>query len=77
MALNIDAVLQRGERLDDVLQKSNNMTESALTFNRASRAMRKKFWWKNFKMQILIVCLLLLLVLIIFLSVCRGVSCVT
>jgi hypothetical protein len=34
--------LERGERLDDVMAKSEGMRDSALTFNRKGRALRRK-----------------------------------
>lgn len=75
--MNIDAVLQRGERLEDVVNKSEGMQSSALTFNRAARKIRRKFYWRSVRLQLFILLLVLILGFVIFLAACRGFACVT
>ena len=40
--MNIDRVLERGERLEDVMSKSDSMRDSALTFSKKGRALHRK-----------------------------------
>ncbi|EAS27475.3 synaptobrevin [Coccidioides immitis RS] len=66
MRENINKVSQRGERLDSLQDKTDNLAVSAQGFRRGANRVRKQMWWKDFKMRIcLIVGIILLLVVII------------
>ncbi|KAI5290846.1 SNAP receptor, synaptobrevin [Ascosphaera acerosa] len=63
---NINKVSQRGERLDSLQDKTDNLATSAQGFRRGANRVRKVMWWKDFKMRIcLIVGIIILLVIII------------
>ncbi|KAL7847086.1 hypothetical protein SRHO_G00220660 [Serrasalmus rhombeus] len=66
---NINKVLERGERLDDLIGKTDDLQASADSFQRTSTRVSRKFWWKNMKMMIIIgVIVLIIVVLIILLA---------
>jgi vesicle-associated membrane protein 4 len=66
MRENITKVSQRGERLDSLQDKTDNLAVSAQGFRRGANRVRKQMWWKDFKMRIcLIVGIIILLVVII------------
>ncbi|KAL6472874.1 hypothetical protein MHYP_G00190620 [Metynnis hypsauchen] len=66
---NINKVLERGERLDDLVGKTDDLQASADSFQRTSTRVSRKFWWKNMKMMIIIgVIVLVIVVLIILLA---------
>lgn len=66
MRENINQVSQRGERLDSLQDKTDNLAVSAQGFRRGANRVRKQMWWKDFKMRIcLIVGIIILLVVII------------
>ncbi|KOS21083.1 Synaptobrevin -like protein 2 [Escovopsis weberi] len=66
MRKNIESVAQRGENLDRLQDKTNNLAESAHDFRRGANRVRKQMWWKDMKMRIcLVVGIILLLVVII------------
>jgi len=77
MSTNIDKVLERGERLDDVMDKSEAMKNTADAFRKKGKELRRKMWWQNTKMKIIIAAVVLLLIVILFFSICGGVACVT
>ncbi|XP_061763792.1 vesicle-associated membrane protein 8 [Nerophis ophidion] len=63
---NIDKVLERGDRLDDLIGKTDDLQASADSFQRTSTQVARKYWWKNIKMMIIIgVVVLVVLILII------------
>uniref|UniRef100_A0A8C5AB59 Si:ch73-234b20.5 n=1 Tax=Gadus morhua TaxID=8049 RepID=A0A8C5AB59_GADMO len=63
---NIDKVLERGDRLDDLMDKTEDLQATADTFQRTSTRVARKYWWKNIKMMIIIgVIVLIILILII------------
>ncbi|KAK2887999.1 vesicle-associated membrane protein 8 [Channa argus] len=63
---NINKVLERGDRLDDLIDKTGDLQASADSFQRTSTRVARKYWWKNIKMMIIIgVIVAIILVLII------------
>ena len=66
MRENINKVSQRGERLDSLQDKTDNLAASAQGFRRGANRVRKQMWWKDMKMRMcLIIGIILLLVIII------------
>lgn len=66
MRENINKVSQRGEALDSLQDKTDNLATSAQGFRRGANRVRKDMWWKDMKMRVcLIICVILLLVVII------------
>ncbi|KAJ5698982.1 Synaptobrevin [Penicillium macrosclerotiorum] len=66
MRENINKVSQRGERLDSLQDKTDNLAVSAQGFRRGANRVRKQMWWKDMKMRVcLVICVIVLLVVII------------
>lgn len=66
MRENINKVSQRGENLDSLQDKTDNLAVSAQGFHRGANRVRKDMWWKDMKMRVcLVICVILLLVVII------------
>ncbi|KAG9238628.1 synaptobrevin [Amylocarpus encephaloides] len=66
MRENINKVSQRGERLDSLQDKTDNLAVSAQGFRRGANRVRKQMWWKDMKMRMcLIIGIIILLVVII------------
>lgn len=63
---NINKVSQRGERLDHLQDKTDNLAVSAQGFRRGANRVRKAMWWKDMKMRMWIaIGIIILLVIII------------
>ncbi|KAI2627208.1 synaptobrevin-domain-containing protein [Xylaria nigripes] len=70
MRENINKVSQRGERLDALQDKTDNLAVSAQGFRRGANRVRKQMWWKDMKMRMcIIIGIIILLVIIIVPSV--------
>ena len=66
MRENINKVSQRGENLDSLQDKTDNLAVSAQGFRRGANRVRKDMWWKDMKMRVcLVICVIVLLVVII------------
>ena len=65
MKKNLESVAQRGEHIDQLQDKSENLNQSAQGFRRGANRVRKQMWWKNVKMRIWIVVGIIILLLII------------
>ncbi|XP_076812064.1 vesicle-associated membrane protein 4-like [Clavelina lepadiformis] len=69
MQTNIGKVMDRGERLEDLQDKSESLADSATNFNIRATKLRKQMWWKSFRMKVFLVIVILFIILIIVLSV--------
>lgn len=54
MTENIERVLERGERLDLLIDKTDRLGGSARDFRFRSRGLRRRMWWKNIKLMVLL-----------------------
>ncbi|KAK4063482.1 uncharacterized protein Triagg1_9359 [Trichoderma aggressivum f. europaeum] len=62
---NMNKVAQRGQNLDALQDKTNNLAESAQDFRRGANRVRKAMWWKDMKMRVCIVVGIILLLVVI------------
>ncbi|KAL5606369.1 hypothetical protein BROUX41_002786 [Berkeleyomyces rouxiae] len=69
MKQNIHLATQRGERMDSLQDKTDNLAHSTHSFRRGANRVRKQMWWKNMKMRIWIGVGILILIAIIVVSV--------
>ncbi|KAK9886890.1 hypothetical protein WA026_019147 [Henosepilachna vigintioctopunctata] len=70
MVKNIGNVAMRGERLELLVHKADNLNSSSVTFRTASRNLARQMYWKNVKMYCI-----LALVLIVILYFIISLSC--
>lgn len=49
MRENIEKVLERGDKLSDLQDKSDNMAATAAYFSTTSKRLRKAGWWRDMK----------------------------
>ncbi|XP_009581752.1 PREDICTED: vesicle-associated membrane protein 4, partial [Fulmarus glacialis] len=67
MQENITKVIERGERLDDLQDKSESLSDNATAFSNRAKQLRRQMWWRGCKMKAImaLVAVILLLVIII------------
>lgn len=51
MIQNIDKVLERGDRLESLVDKTTNMQSNTFRFKKQSRRFRNTMWWQNVKLM--------------------------
>ncbi|KAI9683583.1 MAG: hypothetical protein M1829_004886 [Trizodia sp. TS-e1964] len=61
MTENIERVLERGERIDVLVDKTDRLGLGARDFRVRSRGLRRQMWWKNTKLMVLLVVVVLFL----------------
>ncbi|GAB1597788.1 vesicle-associated membrane protein 711-like [Argonauta hians] len=66
---NIEKVLERGDRLDDLMDKTYELEEQSIRFHKTSGRIAKKFWWKNTKATLMMVCGVIVLLAIIIIII--------
>jgi len=73
MTRNIEGLLERGERIDLLVDKTDRLGGSAREFRVRSRGLKRKMWWKNVKLMALLGTVLVLIILAIVLAVKNAV----
>eukprot|EP00295_Goniomonas_pacifica_P002062 CAMPEP_0175811836 /NCGR_PEP_ID=MMETSP0107_2-20121207/4056_1 /TAXON_ID=195067 ORGANISM="Goniomonas pacifica, Strain CCMP1869" /NCGR_SAMPLE_ID=MMETSP0107_2 /ASSEMBLY_ACC=CAM_ASM_000203 /LENGTH=215 /DNA_ID=CAMNT_0017123659 /DNA_START=12 /DNA_END=659 /DNA_ORIENTATION=- len=68
MVENIDRILERGEKIELLVDKAEQMNEQAVKFRTVSRQLKQRMWWQNCKLIGIIVLITCIIVLIIVLS---------
>ncbi|KAK7487383.1 hypothetical protein BaRGS_00021345 [Batillaria attramentaria] len=62
---NVNKVVERGDRLEDLQDKSDSLAGSADMFRSRSKSLHSSMWWKNCRMRILLAIVILIIVLVI------------
>jgi vesicle-associated membrane protein 4 len=65
MRENINKVSQRGERLDSLQDKTDNLAVSAQGFRRGANRVRKQMWWRDMKMRMCLIAGIIILLIVI------------
>jgi len=69
---NIRGVAERGERLNDLQDKTDNLAVTAQGFKRGANRVRKNMWWKDMKMRIIIAVGVAILLVIIIVPIVKS-----
>lgn len=72
---NIDKAMDRGEKLKDLADKTTDLHYQAQDFRKQGTKVRRKMWFQNMKIKLVVLAILLLLVLIVWVSICQGFDC--
>ncbi|MED6192715.1 hypothetical protein PIB30_012607 [Stylosanthes scabra] len=75
MMENIEKVLDRGEKIELLVDKTENLHSQAQDFKTSGTKIRRKMWLQNMKMKLIVLAILIVLILVIVLSVCHGFNC--
>ncbi|KAK1355933.1 vesicle-associated membrane protein 722 [Heracleum sosnowskyi] len=75
MMENIEKVLDRGEKIELLVDKTENLRSQAQDFRTGGQQLRRKMWLQNMKIKLIVFGIIIALILIIVLSVCGGFNC--
>nr|XP_043636768.1 vesicle-associated membrane protein 721-like [Erigeron canadensis] len=75
MMENIEKVLDRGEKIELLVDKTETLHSQAQGFRTQGTQLRRKMWLKNMKVKLIVLAVIIALVLLIFFSACHGVKC--
>lgn len=70
MIENIDRILERGEKIDLLVDKTETLERRADTFRSNATELKRKMWWKNFMMKVAIVVVILVVIFLVTLFAC-------
>ncbi|KAJ1269641.1 hypothetical protein BS78_07G227300 [Paspalum vaginatum] len=72
---NIEKILDRGEKIELLVGKTETLQSQADSFHRHGRELRRKMWLQNLRFKLMVGGGIAALVLILWLMVCRGFKC--
>ncbi|GAB4830164.1 hypothetical protein Ancab_019806 [Ancistrocladus abbreviatus] len=75
MMENIEKVLDRGDKIELLVDKTENLHSQAQDFRTQGTQMRRKMWLQNMKIKLIVLGIIIALIFIIVLSVCGGFKC--
>jgi len=75
MMENIEKVLDRGEKIELLVDKTETLHSQAQDFRSQGTQMRRKMWLQNMKIKLIVLGIIVALILIIVLSACGGFKC--
>ncbi|KAG5175111.1 Longin-like domain-containing protein [Tribonema minus] len=74
MVANIEKVLERGEKIELLVDKTDRLNQQAFNFDRASRQLQRALYWRKVRMYALLGGLIAALLLTLAASACGGYS---
>ncbi|KAL9675672.1 hypothetical protein QQ045_003876 [Rhodiola kirilowii] len=72
---NIEKVLERGGKIEILIDKTENLRSQAQEFKQGGTQLKRKMWLNNMKIKLTVLLILIVLFFIIFFSVCGGLRC--
>ncbi|XP_042310297.1 vesicle-associated membrane protein 1 isoform X2 [Sceloporus undulatus] len=54
MRVNVDKVLERDQKLSELDERADALQAGAQVFESSAAALKRKYWWKNCKMMIML-----------------------
>ncbi|KAF5282176.1 hypothetical protein FQR65_LT02873 [Abscondita terminalis] len=74
MVKNIDNIAMRGERLELLINKTENLTNNSLTYRKTSRNLARSLFWKNVKLYVILGVVVIVIIYIIVSLSCGGLA---
>lgn len=74
MVQNIEKVLERGEKIELLVDKTDRLNQQAFKFEASSRNLRRSMWWKRMRCRLFVAIMILILIFFASASACGGVD---
>ncbi|XP_066149348.1 synaptobrevin-1-like [Euwallacea fornicatus] len=72
MRVNVEKVLERDQKLTELDARADALQEGGKRFEQQAQKLKRKYWWKNLKMMIIIGVIAVILLTIIIISIAKG-----
>ncbi|KAJ3363560.1 hypothetical protein GGF32_003932 [Allomyces javanicus] len=76
MQNNIEKVMERGEKLDSLATKTEDLQQSSLQFKKGATKVRKAMWWKDLKLKLMIAAIVAVILIIIIVPIVNNVNAI-
>ncbi|XP_044763726.1 synaptobrevin-1 isoform X1 [Coccinella septempunctata] len=68
MRVNVEKVLERDQKLSELDSRADALQEGGKRFEQQAQKLKRKYWWKNLKMMIILGVVGLVILIIIIMS---------
>merc|ERR1712235_75582 len=68
MANNIEKIRERDDRLNNLQGRTADLENGAMEFESRARSLKRKYWWRNMKMWMILGVVLLVIIIIVSVS---------
>ncbi|ORZ29660.1 synaptobrevin, partial [Catenaria anguillulae PL171] len=72
MQNNIEKVMERGEKMETLAAKTEDLQQTSAQFKKGASKVRKAMWWKNVKLQIAIAAVVIIILIIIIVPIVNN-----
>ena len=72
MRANIDAVVDRGERMELIVDRAEALSNESVRFRTGARNVRRQMWWENTKVKVVVALIVLVVIYAIVSASCGG-----
>lgn len=67
-------MLGRGEKIEQLADKTRNLDQQAFIFNSDARALKNVMWWQNARSLTLVGIVVIVIILILAVAACGGIT---
>jgi vesicle-associated membrane protein 7 len=71
---SLDSVMERGERLELLVDKTDELTRHSVQFKQRTVTLRRRMWWQNKKMMLIVFLVAIISIYIIVSISCGGLA---
>lgn len=68
----LDKILARQEKIELLVDQSEELNQSAQQFRKKSTGLKRTMWYKNIKLWIILILIVLVIIFVIVLIACGG-----
>lgn len=65
MRVNVDKVLERDQKISELDDRADALQAGASQFEASAGKLKRKFWWKNCKMWLILIAVIVVIIVII------------
>ena len=70
---NIDKIMQRQEKIELLVEKTDTLNRTALQFRRQAIDVRRTLWWRDVRAKVTIVVICLVIIFLLIMWLCGGI----
>ncbi|XP_064543028.1 vesicle-associated membrane protein 7 [Drosophila montana] len=74
MIKNIDSLRDRGEKLELLVNKTENLSNNSVAFRKASRNLARQMFWKNIRIYVVVGLVIIFIIYVIVSMACGGLA---
>ena len=69
MKQNINKVVERGEKLEDLQERAEYLDQNSHVFQHTATRLKRKLWWQNVKLWLIFISIIVVVVVVIILII--------